>query len=1029
MTWILDYPDADTWGATALPEARPGMLHRARAQALVRFVFGEDPVAGGAALRRLAAAFGALLDTASLPKDDDAARALWQRLRVERSATSQAAGEGAGEAPPRAADRNAEPPDEWNPWEPLFAIALQALCQCLAEGGRTDDDAPPADEDDLADDEAEEFDEDAQDTPAPGNFAMHCREHEVVTAVQRAILRRLDGAGMAEAARRCAALVVAALLENLPASLQLRRAQVRTTAADGRSITPWCLASSNPEIAERLRELERTLPLRLTLQPARKAPRYVEADGGGPGELVRYRLTNDFLRAFHAAHPAGRRYVEAVNAQQAVAWRVNLDVLEIALALAAVAHSPRHWPDRANALVSRSGIDAATLAGLKEWVRTAFYRPQKSASKTRRAYLRPGEFVDHALARNALNELATADDSGSQPAFFLAWMADYRGRIYPRTAWLNPQGADLQRALFEFAQGSPLSGDAAAGALKRHGAARVKRDRILRDLGIRDREVITADEAERWIAMHEKDILASAESPLNEAFWREAAEDEPLQFLAFCLAYRRWRADPGADVHLPIQIDGTCNGLQHIAALCRDRRLAQAVNVLPRGDGLPGDVYSEVASAARPKADARRCDTAWRSPPGRSAGERALERALVLAARPMIDPAWLDRSTAKKVIMTIPYGASIGSQSIEMLTALGKRLDSALRMEDEALRALGAQVVALKRDSALGGFLRRARVVLGRAFRDVRPETSRLAGLYDTARQAARAGQAGPSHAELAWRGAVAVAAVVAREIVGCVRECVDELYPSVPGFARFLEGGSAACRAMPLAWISPEGFAVCQDKFERQNSSLRGRLGRKAVDVGVTRLKERVAPLEQRRALLPNLIHSLDASHLARAIRAATLKGIARFGSIHDCMLCHPNDADAFAEILRDTFATLYSGSDVPNVLARWVDWIEVIAQIAGTDNARRVLGALAHPESDEAKELAKDREGPLGQLVARIRTWNEEHRALAAQLLAYRVDPDRYRELVAKARKAAAIGAFPIAADPAFDIAGVRKARYFFS
>jgi len=44
-------------------------------------------------------------------------------------------------------------------------------------------------------------------------------------------------------------------------------------------------------------------------------------------------------------------------------------------------------------------------------------------------------------------------------------------------------------------------------------------------------------------------------------------------------------------------MDGSCNGLQHLAALTRDPALAGFVNVLPSTDGAPRDVYSTIAEA------------------------------------------------------------------------------------------------------------------------------------------------------------------------------------------------------------------------------------------------------------------------------------------------------------------------------------------------------------------------------------------------------------------------------------------------
>lgn len=56
--------------------------------------------------------------------------------------------------------------------------------------------------------------------------------------------------------------------------------------------------------------------------------------------------------------------------------------------------------------------------------------------------------------------------------------------------------------------------------------------------------------------------------------------------------------------HLPVHMDGSCNGLQHYAALGRDAEGAKAVNMAPAD--APQDVYREVSQkvAAKVKEDA-----------------------------------------------------------------------------------------------------------------------------------------------------------------------------------------------------------------------------------------------------------------------------------------------------------------------------------------------------------------------------------------------------------------------------------------
>ena len=61
-----------------------------------------------------------------------------------------------------------------------------------------------------------------------------------------------------------------------------------------------------------------------------------------------------------------------------------------------------------------------------------------------------------------------------------------------------------------------------------------------------------------------------------------------------------WLLDPGEYIsHLPIHQDGSCNGLQHYAALGRDVLGAAAVNLIPAHS--PQDVYNEIATIVERK--------------------------------------------------------------------------------------------------------------------------------------------------------------------------------------------------------------------------------------------------------------------------------------------------------------------------------------------------------------------------------------------------------------------------------------------
>jgi len=90
-------------------------------------------------------------------------------------------------------------------------------------------------------------------------------------------------------------------------------------------------------------------------------------------------------------------------------------------------------------------------------------------------------------------------------------------------------------------------------------------------------------------------VLDSANNPTGGLqWWMEA--DSPWQLLATCMEIRNALSHDSPEEYesnMHVHQDGSCNGLQHYAALARDTLGAGAVNLRPAE--APNDVYSEVA--------------------------------------------------------------------------------------------------------------------------------------------------------------------------------------------------------------------------------------------------------------------------------------------------------------------------------------------------------------------------------------------------------------------------------------------------
>ena len=81
---------------------------------------------------------------------------------------------------------------------------------------------------------------------------------------------------------------------------------------------------------------------------------------------------------------------------------------------------------------------------------------------------------------------------------------------------------------------------------------------------------------------------------------RRKEADSPFQFLAFCFEWAGWcEQGDGFVSHLPVSADGSCNGLQHFAAMLRSSTTGKEVNLIP--DDEPQDIYQKVADRVTEK--------------------------------------------------------------------------------------------------------------------------------------------------------------------------------------------------------------------------------------------------------------------------------------------------------------------------------------------------------------------------------------------------------------------------------------------
>ncbi|XP_027345031.1 DNA-directed RNA polymerase 1, mitochondrial-like isoform X2 [Abrus precatorius] len=250
-------------------------------------------------------------------------------------------------------------------------------------------------------------------------------------------------------------------------------------------------------------------------------------------------------------------------------------------------------------------------------------------------------------------QLAVARKMKDEEGFYYPHNLDFRGRAYPMHPYLNHLGSDLCRGILEFAEGRPL-GKSGLHWLKIH----------LANLFAGGVDKLSYDGRIAFTENHLDDIFDSADRPLEGKCWWLQAED-PLQCLAACinLSEALRSSSPETTIsHMPVHQDGSCNGLQHYAALGRDKLGAAAVNLV--GGDQPADVYSGIA--ARVLEIMRR-----------DAEKDPQTNPNALHARRLISQ--VDRKLVKQTVMTSVYGVTyVGARD-----QIKRRLKERCAIEDD----------------------------------------------------------------------------------------------------------------------------------------------------------------------------------------------------------------------------------------------------------------------------------------------------------------------------------------------------------
>jgi len=173
--------------------------------------------------------------------------------------------------------------------------------------------------------------------------------------------------------------------------------------------------------------------------------------------------------------------------------------------------------------------------------------------------------------------------------FYLPVRIDYRGRLYCVSEYLNYQSNELAKSLLLFSKGEIINktDSRAISYLKAYGANCFgnKLDKK------------SWNERTKWVDNNLNSIIKFRNGVLI------SQADNKLLFIAFCFEYNRLLQSLNDNdtiyfkTYLPIRLDASCNGYQHLALLSLDHNLAKELNLTKSTwNDPPKDLYSYIGA-------------------------------------------------------------------------------------------------------------------------------------------------------------------------------------------------------------------------------------------------------------------------------------------------------------------------------------------------------------------------------------------------------------------------------------------------
>jgi DNA-directed RNA polymerase len=395
----------------------------------------------------------------------------------------------------------------------------------------------------------------------------------------------------------------------------------------------WLISDKGLEMAERA--VSEAVAKSPVYQPRTEVPKAWDRFVMNVAEDDRTMARAQLLRTSHkdimsaAAHAirtgTAAPAIKAINALQSVPFKINTWIMDVIQSCYDKGIRVDGLPYR-NQFAVPVRLSSAEFNALPVEARKLHAKTIKGLKRANRANV-----VDRVAFKQ---DMDVAARQAVVEQFYCPMNMDWRGRVYALTHF-NFQREDRVRSMFLFANGEAI-GRKGIYWLAVHVANCGAFDKI-------DKKPIK--ERVRWVKDNLGLLADYVQSPLTSLGWTKA--DSPFLFLAGCRELlSAIRTGSSYVSHVPVSFDGSCSGLQHLAAMTL---APEGSHVNLTNNATPSDVYQLVADLAKKRIEADLTSDEMIGKDEKARPVKALA-ALALAFG-------VDRKLVKRNVMTFAYSS------------------------------------------------------------------------------------------------------------------------------------------------------------------------------------------------------------------------------------------------------------------------------------------------------------------------------------------------------------------------------------